>query len=77
MADALRLVRAGGSATRVKRNAEMDFWRSVQAREGELGNSHYEFFYTTAFDLDRSFYAGKRVLDIGCGPRGSLEWAHK
>ena len=27
------------------------------------------------FGLEPSFYAGKRVLDIGCGPRGSLEWA--
>ena len=25
--------------------------------------------------MDRSFFAGKRILDIGCGPRGSLEWA--
>jgi ubiquinone/menaquinone biosynthesis C-methylase UbiE len=27
------------------------------------------------FGLTREFYRGKRVLDIGCGPRGSLEWA--
>ena len=24
--------------------------------------------------VPRSFYRGKRVLDVGCGPRGSLEW---
>ena len=32
--------------------------------------------FTTHFDLATAFFAGKRVLDVGCGPRGSLEWAH-
>ena len=27
------------------------------------------------YGLNRTYYAEKRVLDIGCGPRGSLEWA--
>ncbi len=40
-----------------------------------LNNSHYEYFYTTHFGLPKSFYSGKRILDIGCGPRGALEWA--
>ena len=31
--------------------------------------------FTTQFELIPEFFAGKRVLDIGCGPRGSLEWA--
>src|SRR5581483_3817763 len=43
---------------------------------GTLTNVHYEFVFTEHFGLDRSFYAGKRILDVGCGPRGSLEWAH-
>jgi ubiquinone/menaquinone biosynthesis C-methylase UbiE len=47
----------------------------VHSTEGRLGNSHYERFFTTHFGLTPEFYAGKRVLDIGCGPRGSLEWA--
>lgn len=25
--------------------------------------------------MDRAFYEGKKILDIGCSPRGSLEWA--
>lgn len=54
---------------------ELRFWRERLAIEGTLANSHYEYFYTTHFALDISFYAGKKVLDIGCGPRGSLEWA--
>lgn len=31
--------------------------------------------YTDFFGLAYADYAGKRVLDIGCGPRGSLNWA--
>jgi SAM-dependent methyltransferase len=54
---------------------ELAFWQSRLAREGALRNDHFEYFYTTHFGLDRAFYRGKRVLDLGCGPRGSLEWA--
>jgi ubiquinone/menaquinone biosynthesis C-methylase UbiE len=55
---------------------EYAFWREQAAREdGRLENRHYEHFFTGWFGLDRGFYAGKRVLDVGCGPRGSLEWA--
>ena len=32
-------------------------------------------FTRRIFDLEPSFYEGKRILDIGCGPCGSLEWA--
>lgn len=59
----------------VKEHAEMAFWRSRAQAEKVLGNAHYEFFYTTLFDLRLEDYRGRRVLDIGCGPRGSLEWA--
>src|SRR5438105_4063844 len=59
-----------------KRRAELAYWRDRHSAEhGTLGNAHYEPLYTTAFGLDRGSYAGRRVLDIGCGPRGSLEWA--
>jgi SAM-dependent methyltransferase len=58
-----------------KGEAELAYWRGRRDAEGLLGNAHYEFFYTEAFGLTRDDYAGKRVLDIGCGPRGSLEWA--
>src|SRR5262249_34574688 len=40
-------------------------------------NDHYEPYYTFCFGLDKSFYRGKKILDIGCGPRGSLEWAEE
>jgi len=61
--------------TLIKRLAEFSYWTVRRVREGTLSNVHYEFFYTGPFGLDRSFYAGKRILDVGCGPRGSLEWA--
>ena len=58
-----------------KADAEMAFWRGRQQLQGVLTNDHFEYFYTTHFDLDKSFYRGKKIVDIGCGPRGSLEWA--
>lgn len=61
--------------THAKRTSELAYWRGRQAEEGVLENDWYRDAFTTVFDLDDSFYAGKRILDIGCGPRGSLEWA--
>lgn len=58
-----------------KGDAEMVYWNDRAAREGVLGNTHYEHVFTTQFGLERSFFDAKRVLDVGCGPRGSLEWA--
>jgi SAM-dependent methyltransferase len=58
-----------------KKASELSFWKSRVANEKVLRNSHYEYFYRVFFGLDTDFYRGKRILDIGCGPRGSLEWA--
>jgi SAM-dependent methyltransferase len=58
-----------------KAEAELAYWRGQEDREGRLRNDHYEPFYTEAFGLTKADYAGKRVLDVGCGPRGTLEWA--
>ena len=54
---------------------ELNYWKHRKGVEGNLSNNHYKYFYTTHFDLDDSFYHNKVILDIGCGPRGSLEWA--
>jgi SAM-dependent methyltransferase len=59
----------------LKHSRELDFWKSRKKEEGQLGNAAYEYYYTTHFGIDREFYRDKRLLDIGCGPRGSLEWA--
>jgi len=58
-----------------KAAAELSFWQSRPRDQGRLANDHYEYFYTAHFGWDTAFYRGKRILDIGCGPRGSLEWA--
>ena len=63
------------SNTSVKNAGEMAYWQDRKTKEGSLANSHYQFFYTQFFGLDDNFYSGKKLLDIGCGPRGSLEWA--
>ncbi|MFC2102170.1 class I SAM-dependent methyltransferase [Bacteroidota bacterium] len=54
---------------------EISYWKYRNLMEGSLDNSHYQFFYTSYFNIPGSFYTSKRILDIGCGPRGSLEWA--
>ena len=59
-----------------KGHFELQYWKSrCGVGNGPLYNAHYESLYTEVFDLQRKDYEGKRVLDIGCGPRGSLEWA--
>lgn len=58
-----------------KADAELAYWTQRRAIEGVLGNAHYEHVFTRHFGLEASFFCGKRVLDVGCGPRGSLEWA--
>jgi ubiquinone/menaquinone biosynthesis C-methylase UbiE len=55
--------------------AELAYWRGRAAQEGTLGYAHYEHVFTTHFELTAEFFSAKRVLDVGCGPRGSLEWA--
>ena len=58
-----------------KRDAEMQYWRQKQREENQLSHDHYSYFYTDFFKLTLDDYTDMCVLDIGCGPRGSLEWA--
>lgn len=58
-----------------KSYAELSYWKKKKQEEGEFSNRYYRYFYTEHFNLTIDDYTGKRVLDIGCGPRGSLEWA--
>jgi len=57
----------------VKRLYELGYWRWRFFRERGL-SSFTSGIYTDVLRIDRSFYSGKRIIDIGCGPRGSLEW---
>lgn len=54
---------------------ELAYWSKRKDAEGKLENHWFERFYTDHFGLTHDDYSDKRVLDIGCGPRGSLEWA--
>ncbi len=58
-----------------KEQAALNYWIQRKRKEKTLQNSHFEFYYTEYFGFERGFYSGKRILDIGCGARGSLEWA--
>lgn len=72
---ALRLLPQALRTKWKERNAFKFFERRWASGQGSLSNGHYQYFYTTCFGLSPSCYDGKRVIDIGCGPRGSLEWA--
>ncbi|HNV85408.1 MAG TPA: class I SAM-dependent methyltransferase [Candidatus Omnitrophota bacterium] len=60
---------------RFKRLSELDYWKRKKTGEGVLNHAHYPEFFTRHFGFEKSFWAGKKILDVGCGPRGSLEWA--
>lgn len=70
-----RLYRRLRRAKRKKREEELAHWRAQKAAEGTLHNEHYAMVFTGLVGLEREFYAGKEILDLGCGPRGSLVWA--
>jgi ubiquinone/menaquinone biosynthesis C-methylase UbiE len=59
-----------------KREEELRHWFYLKAVEGTLENSNFSYFFIDYFGIDVSYYRGKKILDIGCGPRGTLEWAY-
>lgn len=73
--DTLIWLRYGGDRDRAKRGQELAYWHRAQRIDPTLDNAHYQRCFTTAFGLDRAHFTAKRMLDVGCGPRGTLEWA--
>jgi SAM-dependent methyltransferase len=59
-----------------KHRSEFRFWRWWLSENGHVGNSWYEPLYTDVYGLTTEDFKDKRILDIGCGPCGSLEWAN-
>jgi len=70
-----RTIQFRGDNQRLKAHEELAFWKATFDKEGHLVGRHFEYFFTDHFGLDRGFFDGAHMLDIGCGPRGSLEWA--
>jgi ubiquinone/menaquinone biosynthesis C-methylase UbiE len=60
-----------------KHASELAYWRRQREQQGELeqGERFYRWQFVEHFGVGESFFRGKRLLDVGCGPRGSLEWA--
>nr|WP_295000758.1 class I SAM-dependent methyltransferase [uncultured Methanobrevibacter sp.] len=58
-----------------KHKHELKFWSDRVKDEKILENSAYEKFYIHDLKLSHEEFEDKAILDIGCGPRGSLEWA--
>jgi 2-polyprenyl-3-methyl-5-hydroxy-6-metoxy-1,4-benzoquinol methylase len=58
-----------------KEFSEISFWKTLSVKTDGFTNGHFEYFYTRFFDLEPAWYGGKSILDVGCGPLGSLEWA--
>lgn len=50
-----------------KEYAELKYWKKRKEKERELTNKHYQYFYTTHFDLRDVDCKKRRILDIGCG----------
>ena len=73
MRPAVRAIPPVGLAWRVLgRRDELAYWR----RSPHLvSDGSRERSFTDWFGVERGWYAGKRMLDVGCGPRGSLDWA--
>jgi SAM-dependent methyltransferase len=77
LAPVLRTLRAD---TLAKRLFEFAFWCKEVLKfrltgERSLFLGVYEPVFTSLMGLTREDFRGKRILDIGCGPKGSLEWA--
>lgn len=69
-----RIPPARAAWKRLARRRELEFWTGAAAERRFAGESR-EPFFTEHVGLERAFYDGKRVLDLGCGPRRELEWA--
>jgi len=61
---------------KAKLRHELSYWCGRKRAEGKLKNIHFEaLMLAMAKENSQDFLKGKVVVDFGCGPRGSLEWA--
>ena len=57
---------------------ELSFWKSrLEIDKGRFKNNYYkQLMLAMAEESSDNFLQGKIVADFGCGPQGSLVWAH-
>jgi len=61
----------------IKHFYEYRYWRHKYFYGNKkLTNNHYKYFCSDYFEIPLTSFKNKKLLDIGCGPRGSLEWAN-
>jgi ubiquinone/menaquinone biosynthesis C-methylase UbiE len=75
LSDALSILPKSLRVRFEKHSEEMAYWKEHLESGNGLHNKHYQYFYTSHFAIDPGEYSGRSILDIGCGPCGSLEWA--
>ena len=75
LSDALSILPKSLRVRFEKHSEEMAYWQEHLKSGDGLHNAHYQYFYTSHFAIDPGEYRGRSILDIGCGPCGSLEWA--
>ena len=56
-----------------KKRDELAHWVGEALQKKD--NDHFKEFYCNEFGYTLDHFKGKSLLDIGCGPTGSLEWA--
>lgn len=57
------------------RKGEMEYWIELEKKHGSIPNSHYKHLMMASGGIDDlTWFANKVVVDIGCGPGGSLGW---
>lgn len=69
----LPALRAVGAESLAKQSFEFAFWAKLRTRQRMSGV--YEPCFTELVRLSPGDYRNKKLLDIGCGPLGTLEWA--
>lgn len=69
------MIKKSDISRKYKLKAEYAYWLIKRLLFHKLSNQHYKYFFTDYFGINKNQYTNKNILDIGCGPRGSLEWA--
>lgn len=59
-----------------KGRGELAYWKRQQQLEGSL-RGEYDRLFVGHFGFTPDAFDETRMLDVGCGPRGSLEWAER